>query len=99
MKVEISIKDDTELRNHIKEVIKGEVVSIARGEIRSIIKEVFGEKYGASLPEPEKILREEMSRIINKDINVDRYGNSNYVRDVAKAEAIKIVREVFEKGV
>ena len=102
MKVELSIKDDRELKQHIKDVIKGEVVSIARGEIREIIKDVFTEKYGEIkdlAKDPEKIIREEIKEFIRKDINVDIYGKSNYIRDVAKQEISIIVKEVFTKGI
>lgn len=99
MKVEISIKDDRELKDHIRDVIKGEVVSIARGEIRHIIKQVFGEKYGSVIPEPDKIIREELKEIIRKDIGVGTYGNSDFIREIARQEAIKMVRESISKGI
>lgn len=44
MNVTLSIKDDTELRKHIKAMIKGEITSIAREEIINIIKEVLGSR-------------------------------------------------------
>jgi len=37
MKVELTIKDDGELRSHIKDCIKGEVTKIAREEIKSVV--------------------------------------------------------------
>ena len=44
MKVELSIKDDAELRFLIKDMIRGQVTSIARSDIEQIIKEVVGDK-------------------------------------------------------
>ena len=36
MKVELSIKDDKELRDTIKDMIKGQVLSVARSEVETI---------------------------------------------------------------
>ena len=41
MKVELSIKDDRELRNLIKDMIRGTVVNIAREEISFVIKDAI----------------------------------------------------------
>lgn len=101
MKVELSIKDDRELKNHIRDVIKGEITSVARGEIRDIIKEVFAEKYGELRDlsqNPEMIIREEIKELIKKDIATNTYGNSNYIRLIAKEEVSLIVKEVMSKG-
>ena len=102
MKVELSIKDDKELRNHIKDVIKGEVTSITRSEIRTIIKEVFSEKYGEVrelTQNPEAIIRQEMRELIKKDIATDSYGHSSFIRNIAKEEVSNIVKNVMSKGI
>ena len=44
MTVQLNIESDQELRAAIRDSIKGEVLSIARGEIKKIIAEVVGEK-------------------------------------------------------
>ena len=46
MKIELSFKDDAELRKHIKDMIKGQVKSLVREEITKIIKDVYKNKLG-----------------------------------------------------
>ena len=102
MKVELSIKDDRELKNYIKDVIKGQVISIARGEIREIIKDVFSEKYGdikELSQNPERIIREEIRDLIKKDIDTSNYGQSNFIRQVAKVEISEIIKNNLLKGI
>lgn len=44
MRVELSIKDDSELRNMIKDMIRGQITGIVREEITQIIGKVVEEK-------------------------------------------------------
>lgn len=44
MKVELSIKDDKELRNLIKDMIRGQVVNIARESLNTLIAETVERK-------------------------------------------------------
>lgn len=44
MKVELSIKDDRELRNLIKDMIRGQVKSILREDLKEILREEAGDR-------------------------------------------------------
>lgn len=65
MKVELNIADDRELRNYIKDVIRGVVVEIARGEIRGIIADVVKEGY---IPKDAKDLNKIVVTIIQQEV-------------------------------
>lgn len=96
MKVELSIRDDRELRNHIKDVIKGEVTSIARGEIQNIIKDVFTSKYEKSIERSaDRLIKEELKMMIKDSLKVaGAWGNTtNYIKDVARKEIEKYIKE------
>jgi hypothetical protein len=79
MKLELSIADDRELRNFIKDSIKSEIVSIARGEVKGILVDVIKEGYiPKSQSDIDKIVREEINSIIRNELkSSDYYGNNN----------------------
>lgn len=104
MKVELSIKDDRELKNHIKEVIKGEVKNIARGEIRSIISEVFENKFKDSIKSStaEEMIKEEIKRKVSEELKTTYRGwgaSSSFIHDTAREYVEKYIKEAFSKNV
>ena len=78
MKVELSIKDDSELRTHIKDVIKGQFVSIAREEITDIVKAVFLQKYRTLSESFEDLIKETIKEHIRKELDGAAFGKSLY---------------------
>jgi hypothetical protein len=91
MKLELSIADDRELRNFIKDLIKNEIVSIARGEVKTILADVIKEGY---IPKDQssidKIIHEEIRTIIKSELGLHNYSNKlkDYVRE-AVSEILK----------
>lgn len=65
MKLELSIADDRELRDFIKDLIRGEIVSIARGEIKNIIADVVKE---GIIPKDQKTLDDIILKILKEYI-------------------------------
>ena len=95
MKLELSIKDDKELRNLIKDMIKGQVTSIIRDELSDMIKEAMEKKLGVSLKnlDTETILREEMRSHIK--CVVYNYGN-NYIQNTIKDAVNDMMTQLFK---
>ena len=94
MKIELSFKDDAELRKHIKDMIKGQVKNLLREEIAEIIKDVHKNRLG----------KEPMEHAIGKEIEkvIGYYAKSHthdwdLRADVRKAIDKKI-NEYFEKN-
>ena len=95
MKVELSIKDDRELRAHIKEAIRAEVLSIARGEIRGIIAEVCGKITSEECKDKidtiaKNVIKEGVSKLINHSV----WGRDSYAKQVIREQ----VKEILENG-
>jgi hypothetical protein len=65
VKLELSIADDRELRGMVRDLIKGEVTSVARGEIHSIIAEVVAQK---TLPQSPAQINEMVREVIKQQI-------------------------------
>ena len=45
MEVHLEIKNDAELKAYIKDLIKGQITSVARQEIKSIVEEAYKGKF------------------------------------------------------
>ena len=94
MKVELSIADDRELKGHIREVIKGEVLSIARGEIKAIIAQAVGEKaIPGSAADIEKIVRAAIKEEIAHQLGASRYGSASWIKTEARKQIATTVRD------
>jgi len=62
MKIELSFKDDADLRKYIKDMIKGQVKTLLREEITEIIKDVHKNKLGKE--SMEHAIKEEIKNVI-----------------------------------
>ena len=103
MIVQLSIADDRELRAHIWDVIKGEIVSIARGEIRAIIAEVVKEGVIPKTPgEIDKLVKESVVSLTKDALMADVSGHfNNYqaaVREIAREEVKAILDKMFRSN-
>lgn len=89
MKVELSIRDDRELRNHIKDVIKGEITSIARGEIDNILDRVMNQRFpdGKIMSMIEKAINDKVSRAIGQG----SYSWQKNIMDIVREQVSKMV--------
>jgi hypothetical protein len=98
MKVELSIADDRELRTMIKDTIKGEVVSIARGEIKEILASVVREGVLPKSPEQlDYIVREEIRKIVREEIyKTDWARHGNRLQEITREEVRKLIGEVVK---
>lgn len=81
MKVELSIKDDKELRDHIKDCIRGQVVSIARDEIKSIISDTTEKRIGkdAVVDCIRSVVKNEVEKALG-----GYHGKTQFIRNMAK---------------
>ena len=97
MKVELSIKDDRELRAHIKDLIRGEVVSIARGEIRSILAEVVGGiATGESQEKVDAIAKSVISTAVQKEFSRSGYAQVSFVQKTIREQISEMLRKAFQ---
>lgn len=92
MKVELLLADDTELRKYIKELIKAEVLAIARSEVVNIIKDVVGDRVAG-----EEKVTGLMREIIKKETS-NALGATDYsIRETAKTMAREEVRDLLQR--
>lgn len=99
MKVELSIADDRELRAAVRDLIKGEVASIMRGELKNILADLVKEsvipKDAATL---EALVRAEVRFAVLNVLNSRLSFSTTLVDKIAREEAAKVVREILQKG-
>lgn len=84
MKVELSIKDDKELRNMVKDLIRGQVASVTREEIKKILADSIGNSsIKAGLVESaERIARDAVREYVNEALGGFR--RERTIRDMVK---------------
>ena len=93
MKVELSIRDDRELRAHVKECIRGEVTAIARSEIVNILKDVLGSRLGQ---QPfEDLLTKTIEEAVTKAIDHGEWGKRS-IRQMVLDEVQKRMDDFFK---
>ena len=100
MKVELDIADDSELRNAVKDLIKGEVKSVMRSEIRGILKDLAAEKVIPKDAESlENLIKLELRDIVKQQLKIGIYDwSSDTVKRLARDEIAKIL-SIFCKRV
>lgn len=99
MKVELSIADDRELKSFIKDAIKAEIVSIARGEVKGILAEVIKEGYiPKSQSDIDTIIRNEIKSIIQSSFKISSWNTSEVLSKIAREEINLQVKNIFKSG-
>lgn len=102
MKIDISIQNNKELRTEIKNMIEGQVKSVLREDIKTLVKEGFISSGGKILFNKDEIqklikeiIREEVRRILSNQSN-NRL-STDWVTTYAKAVIDERVSQVFAK--
>lgn len=99
MQVRLEIKDDAELRKHIRDLIKGEITGIARQEIVNILKEVLDKKavsQHASESAIRNLVQDEIRTFTRAQLNKGHLFNVP-VEDIIRASINARLHEVFQK--
>jgi len=94
MKIELSFKDDAELRKYIKDMIKGQVRKLVREEIDQIIKDVHDNRMGKE--SMEHAINEEIKNVVRSYAKTEVSG-WNFGKKVHDA-IDKRISEYFEKN-
>jgi len=94
MKFNLDIKDDAELRNMIKDMIRGQVKSVVREEIMGIVKEVFFAKFATmdAKATAEAFIKEELRGLMKSQFKTHQYG-SPVLSQMAKDAILEEVKK------
>ena len=78
MKLNLDIKDDAELRNMVKDLIRGQVKSVVKEEIMGIVKEVFFTKFATvdAKATAETFIKQELANLMKSQFKTNYYGSS-----------------------
>lgn len=99
MKLELSIADDRELKSFIKDSIKAEIVSIARGEVKGILVDVVKEGYiPKDKDDIERIIREEIKKLVVAELNKGSYFGATQIKNIAREEINLYLRDLLKIG-
>jgi hypothetical protein len=102
MKVTLNIENDQELRAHVKDAIKGQVLSIVRDEMLDMVRNELDRKIkGMGEYTINKIISEAMTvaivKILREDHNVSAWGDSFISPVVEKFVTKAIERKDWDK--
>lgn len=99
MNVTLNIKDDAELRNYIKECIKGQVLSIVRDEFIEIVKAEITRKILTMGNRDFDYLQKSAFEAAAKEIVLQKNGINDWSNDFIKPLADEILSKRIEKAV
>lgn len=80
-KIKLDVQEDKELRSYIKDLVRGQVLSLAREELVDIFKGVFKERANSqaskSMLNIDLMIREEVKKIVEAALK-EKSGFSTY---------------------
>jgi len=94
MKINIDLKDDAELRAHIKDMVKGQVTAIAREELKGMVKETLEGKIKGS---EKDIFTSEAKHIISDFFNHNWQQGEGYrvIKEEIKSQVNEAITKLF----
>lgn len=95
MKLNLNIEEDKELRAYIKDMIKGQVLSIIRSEVKDCLQTVLETKVTTATTKIDEIILNEVKYKVNTVLNGNMLWNDNYIRQVTKEYVAKHINEYF----
>ena len=97
MKVELSIKDDKELRDYIKDMIRGQVLSIVREETRVVLNGEVAKHINGSGPFIVKAINDTINNIVRKAMG-EKWNVAEQIRREIRAVVNDVLRDVIKSG-
>jgi hypothetical protein len=103
MKVELLIADDRELRASIHEMIRAEVLNMARKELKDIIASAIESRLPSDVA-AEKVMttlfEEEVRRQVKDTLGGHRsnYNDPTFIQRMAREEVRMAIRELMKNG-
>lgn len=94
VKIELSIRDDKELRDMIKDLIRGQVVSTVRATIHTVMQEEMKKSF-PSAGFIESTLQSQTAGLVSKAI--DKYDPAKKIREMVQTMIREAVIEEVRK--
>ena len=102
LEIKLNLEKDADLRKEIRNLIKGQIKSITREELRGVfLQELVHRKQGANFinDELEKLLSREVEDVFKKGVK-DYYGHRDdlhgYIKKRVDEEVVKYVAEKLD---
>jgi hypothetical protein len=99
MTVTLNINNDTELRSHIKDCIKGQVLAIARSEFTDLTKEEIKKKVALISTNNFDYLLQSAFQLAAKNIIVEKCGIVDWDNSFLKPTLEKVLTERITKAI
>lgn len=94
MKVSLELKEDTELRDYIKDMVRGQMKAIIRADAKDMVKQLFEKQIYARAPEVENMIQTEIKAVIRKELSLGNY--DNFIRNFAKEQILSEVSKAMK---
>jgi hypothetical protein len=102
MKVELLIADDKELRASVRELIKSEVLNMARKDIKEIISSAIAQRVpdeAGAQKVVEQLFRDEIKQYVTATLKGNGgYSTPTFVQSVAREEIRAQLQTAFRNG-
>jgi len=96
MKLNINLEEDKELRAYIKDIIKGQVLSVVREDIFNIAKQAFESRVkNQGLLSVEAIFKDKIKDIVERELKSSVWDGAGVIKDEAKRLVKEKVNEFF----
>ncbi|MFA5196607.1 MAG: hypothetical protein WC401_12480 [Bacteroidales bacterium] len=96
MNLKIDLKEDAELRAYIKDLIRGQIQSVLRKELKSIIEKVVDEK--GTVTTIQQMTVDAVARKLNQDQENSKFNPMAFLKAEIKKQISAKLYQVFTTG-
>ena len=98
MDLKLTVSNDEQLREWLKDLIKGQIKSVIREELGNMVKENSERKIesAVSFANIEKIINDLINKEVSNSLNLKSYGD-NYIQKIAKGLVTEKVSSVLKQ--
>jgi len=98
MTISLNLSNDAELRAYVKDLIKGQVLSIVREEIKTTLKELIDKK-AADYSEKtiDSLFKDTIKNAVNDEIKKAGWNEANFIKKETRKVINELVVEALSK--
>lgn len=101
MKLQLTVSDEQQMRDWVKDLIRGQVESILRNDLKEIIgQSIVQSSYPQTEADMKVLIAQQIKEVVRQQLATPMRGfnSQTFIQEIAREEIAELIREMFKDG-